>query len=127
MKSSRIATQTKEFKPSANQEKFLDAAIQSGEDTIVNIAKLAGIDECTYYRWRKEPGFLEWYDTEYQKGLLANRWRLSAIGMKQARRDHKYWRDMLEVTGILDNQTPTTAIQNNTFSFSDEQIKRLLE
>jgi hypothetical protein len=102
------------FKPSANQEKWLEVAIQSGTDVIDEIGKLSGIDESSYYRWRKEDGFIEWYDAEYSKGLKMNRWRLNAIGMKNAKRDHKYWQDMQKITGNL-KEEKSGGIQINNF------------
>ncbi len=101
------STNQQSFKPSANQEKWLDTAIKSGSDVIDEIAKLSGMDESTYYLWRKIPGFIDWYDTEYSKGLKANRWRLNAIGMNRAKRDHDYWQDMQRITGNLKDKPET--------------------
>lgn len=107
------STENEEFLPTPHMEKWLDTAIQLETDEINKIAEESRVDRSTWYLWIKNPKFVDWYDTEYSKGLKANRWKLNAIGMKRAKNDHKYWQDMQRITGNLKEEKGTNVQINN--------------
>jgi hypothetical protein len=101
------------FKPSANQEKWLDTAIQSETDEIAKIAEACGIDRTVWYDWLKKEGFIEWFKGEWDRRLSASGWKLDAIGMRNAKRDHKYWESMQKRVGNLHEDKSTKVLINN--------------
>jgi hypothetical protein len=90
------------FEPTPLMLKWLDTAIDLGYTaSITDVAEASEINRGTWYLWVKDPKFVEWWDSQWQKYLTLNRWKLDAIGMKQAERNFDYWHDMMERTGNL--------------------------
>ena len=108
-----VSTDEKIFKPSPFMEKWLDVTIQSGESVVDRISELSGIDESTYYKWLKIPGFIEWYNEEWNKKLKSYAFKLDMIGMKNAARDYKYWEGMQKRIGNLSDEKNTLVQVNN--------------
>jgi hypothetical protein len=125
-KSLQNATEKPMFKPSANQEKWLATAIQSEHDEVSKIAEECGIDRAQWYRWLKEPDFIEWFKAEWNKAIQGQAWKLDVWGMKQARRDFNYWKEMQKRVGnITDEKAPSALIQQNFYekAISDDRNK----
>lgn len=97
------STEIKEvFEPTKMMLKWLDTAFDLGYTaSISEVARESGVDRTTWYLWVKDQKFVEWWDSQWQKYLTLNRWKLDAIGMKQAERNFDYWHDMMERTGNL--------------------------
>jgi len=96
---SKTTTEIVEYKPSANQEKWIDIAIQMETDEIKAIAEACDIDRTTWYQWLKQDGFIEWFNTEWDKRLRGHAWRLDVIGLKNAKKDFNYWKSMQKRVG----------------------------
>ena len=89
------------FIPTPHMLVWLNTVIQSDTYVVDEIARISGIAESTYYRWIKQPGFIEWFDNEWNKLLKIHAWQLDIIGMKNAKRDFKYWEAMQKRVGNL--------------------------
>lgn len=90
------------FEPTNGMIRWFEAAVEAGHTaTISDIARQAGLDRTNWYLWLKKPGFVEWWDKQWGQFLRVNRWKLDAIGMKQAERNFDYWQAMMERTGNL--------------------------
>lgn len=100
------------FRPSAKQEKWLDTAISLETDEITKIAEECEIDRTTWYHWLKTPGFIDWFNAEWDKRLKGHAWKLDAIGMKNAKRDFNYWKGMMQRAGKM-QEGGNTNIQVN--------------
>ena len=101
------------FKPTALMEKFVHTAIRTGSDVVAEIVRETGMDESTYYEWKKQPGFMVWMN-DYATALLkGDAWKLNAIGMKNAKRDHKYWESMQKIVGNISSETGSVNVQIN--------------
>lgn len=97
------------FKPTPHMEKWLDTAVQSESDSIAEIARESGLDRTNWWKWQKEPGFIEWFNAEWNKRLRSHAFRLDVIGMNRAKRgDYNFWKDMMKRAG------------NDTEQFSEE-------
>jgi len=109
------------FKATPGMKVWLDAAIQSDTDNISEIATACGMDRSAWYDWLDKPGFLEWWEAEWNRKLLGQGWRLDQIGMKNAKRDHRYWESMQKRMGRLQDK-PTVGIvaQGDDMSISFE-------
>jgi hypothetical protein len=91
---SNVSTDKEEFKPTPHMIVWLDTVIKTPTDVVDEISRVSGVDESTYYNWLKKDGFIEWFERERNKKLRAHAWRLDNMGLKQARRDHRYWESM---------------------------------
>lgn len=97
------------FKPTPHMEKWLDTAIQSETDEISKIALASGMDRTNWWKWQKEPGFIEWFNEAWREKLRSHAFRLDVIGLNRAKRgDYNFWKDMMKRTG------------NETDGFSEE-------
>lgn len=112
-----------EFKATPAMKVFIDTAIRLMSDNVAEITREAGIDESNYYKWRDLEGFNEWFRAEWDRRLNGVGWKLDVIGIKNAKRDHKYWQDMQRRVGNI-KDTPNSLVQVNNFS---EQRKKELE
>lgn len=90
------------FDPTPHMLKWLEKAMELGHTaSITDVAKESGVDRTNWYIWTRNPKFVEWWDNQWQSHLRVNRWKLDAIGMKQATSDYSYWKAMMERTGNL--------------------------
>ncbi len=90
------------FVPTKAMMKWFDTSIKLGHTaSISDVAKKSKLDRKNWYIWMDKLGFVEWWDQQWQKFFAANRWKLNAIGMKQAEQNYSYWRDMMIASGNL--------------------------
>jgi len=121
-KGSHDVTKQEEWRPTPHMEKWLDTALQSENDTVTKIARASHIAKISWYRWVKDDNFLLWFKTEWDKRIASQAWQLDKIGMKQAKRDHKYWQDMQRRIGNLrEDKGVNTAVQVNVVTESKKQ------
>lgn len=106
-------TDVAQFQPTPHMIVWLDTAIQLETDSITEIAEESHIARKTWYDWLDKPGFIEWFRATWDKKLSGQSWRLDAIGMKNAKRDFKYWESMQRRVGNLIEGKNDTNIQVN--------------
>lgn len=124
-KSSDIAL----FKPTALMEKFVDTAVDNLGESQAEICRLTGMDESTFYKWRKQDGFEAWFNDQYDARLHRIKPLLDAAGLKFALRgQHDFWKDMQKIAGRdLDSKTPQTAVQVNFNQVTDNDMEEFSE
>lgn len=122
-----------EFKPTRAMLRWLEATDELGPHApIKRIAKQAGVNRDNWYQWMRNQQFVEWWDKQWETSFKLHRWKLKAIGLKQAENDHAWWHDMMVVMGELpgeDQKSPAGPQVTNAFQFNltDEQLKRIVE
>src|SRR3990172_8879883 len=81
--SSQITTPEENvFKPTRKMLKWLETTGEMGfTATLTDIGKKSGIRRETWYFWLNNPGFVKWWDDQWQKSLMASRWKLDQIGL----------------------------------------------
>ena len=84
-------------------------------DNVSEIAEECGVDRTLWYDWLKNDDFRLWFKTNWDKRLAGESWKLDVIGLRQARKDHKYWQDMQRRVGNLREDDGTVAVQVNNF------------
>lgn len=104
-----------EFMPTPHMIVWLDTAVQLMSDTVTEIAAACNITPKTWYEWLKNDDFRLWFKTNWDKRLAGESWKLDVIGLRQARKDHKYWQDMQRRVGNLREDNGTVAVQVNNF------------
>lgn len=109
-------TEIIKWEPNLDQHKWLDTAIELMSDNISEISKECGIERKQWYRWIKKDEFRGWWKSEWDKIIKSEGWKLDVVGMKMAKRDHKYWQDMMKRVGNLsDKPNNTVPVQINNF------------
>ncbi len=102
---------TEKFNPSSAMVKWFETALELGYTaSISSVAEKAKLDRTNWYRWLPMPGFVDWWDSQWQQYLKVHRWKLDAMGIKQAERNYDYWHDMMIRVGNLSNKPDS---QNN--------------
>ena len=117
-------TEKVEFKPSIEQEEWLDTAIQLMTDSPTKISEASNTNKMRWYRWIKnDPGFEDWFYDEYKRLRKRMLPKLDEIGMKYAMQgNHDFWRDMNRKAGEdLDPRSGTNVQVNNNIHFSREK------
>ena len=61
-----------EFAPNKNQINFLETYIASENTTFKAIAEESGVKKQTVYLWRKNPGFVKWFNGMVAKAMEAD-------------------------------------------------------
>lgn len=115
------ATEKQAYKPSANQEKWLAMTIQLETDDISKIAEACGIDRSNWYKWQKDPDFVEWYNEAWEKMLQGIGWKLDMIGLKNSKRDYNFWKSMQQRTGRLQEAKGPNVQVNNFIDKKKEE------
>jgi hypothetical protein len=113
-------SKSESFKPTPHMYRWLDVAIDIVSDSPIEIelaCKQLGtpITRQAWYKWRHVPGFEEWFYAEYKN--KRRRWlpTLDKIGMKMAKSDYNFWKDMNKKAGDnLDEKNPVN-VQVNAF------------
>lgn len=105
----------KEFTPTPAMIVWLDTALQLMTDNISEIERASKITAQSWYGWLKDDDFRLWFKTNWDKRLAGESWKLDVIGLRQARKDHKYWQDMQRRVGNLREDNGTVAVQVNNF------------
>lgn len=109
-KATELDPKVQSFKPTLGMEKWLNTQIETRSDSPTYISKKSGLSKTNWYDWLKKPGFEDWYYQAYEE--KTRRWRpyLDTIGLKNARKDYNYWKDMQKIAGRKED---TTDIQIN--------------
>lgn len=107
-------TEQKKFEPTPHMRVWLDTAVQLMTDNITEIETASKVTAQAYYKWIKDDQFLIWFKEEWDRRIRGHSWKLDAIGMKQAKRDHKYWESMQKRVGNL-HEDKSTKVQVNNF------------
>lgn len=111
---SKESTEIEVFKPTPHMIVWIDTAIQMIGESIESIATECGIDRSTYYSWKKDPKWIDWYTEEYKKRRSRLIPQLDEIAMKWARKGSFSHLELLTgKAGDLPNKGPDTAIQVN--------------
>lgn len=76
------------FAPTKMQLDYLEAFIISESNKKTEIAKLAGVDRTTIYKWRKDPGFVKWFNGEVSKLMKASLPDIYKEIQRRAKRNH---------------------------------------
>lgn len=105
----------KEFTPTPAMIVWLDTALQLMTDNISEIERQSKITAQSWYGWIKNDDFRLWFRENWDKRLAGESWKLDVIGLRQARKDHKYWQDMQRRVGNLREDNGTVAVQVNNF------------
>lgn len=110
-----LQNQTVIFEPTNTMLKWFDTAVDLGYTaSISQVSEVSGVARSMWYDWMKKDGFAGWWDSQWQQYFNSNRWKLKAIGMKQAERNYDYWHDMMTASGQL-AEAKGTNVQVNTF------------
>lgn len=90
---------TPSFKPTLGMEKWLETQIETKSSSPTYISKKSGLSKTNWYDWLKKPGFEDWYYQAYEE--RTRRWRpyLDSIGLKNAKHEYNYWKDMQRIAG----------------------------
>lgn len=94
------------FQPTKTMIKWISTGFTINSQKPTEIArKIKGKDKAKsarliWYDWQDVPGFLEWWNTQWQRFYDAQKYRLIDIGMKKAKDDHAYFTDMMEFYGF---------------------------
>lgn len=107
------STISKEFKPTPHMIVWIDTAVRLMTDNITEIETESKITAQSWHGWVKNPDFRVWFKEEWNKRISGEAWKLDVIGMKQARKNHDYWQDMMRRTGNLVDAPQQTNIQVN--------------
>ena len=87
------------WKPSENQRKVLEIAVNDESDNITTWFKKAGVLREKWNAWIKNEKFIEWWNHEWGKAMRAQVTRLDKIGMDMAPTDFRYWEVMQKKYG----------------------------
>jgi len=114
---SQIATKKEGFTPTEDMVLWVGTAIDLKTTNKVKISESCGIDRYRWYKtWKKKEGFIDWYLSEWNKGIREHGPELDEIGFHNAKRDHRYWQDMQKRVGNIrdrDNETNIPIQINN--------------
>lgn len=90
------------FKPNDKQKLWLATSLELRTKVISVIARESKIDRGTFYDWVHDvPGFMEWYNHEFDVWIEEIKVELIKSGVKQAESNHSWWRDMMVLFGIM--------------------------
>ena len=93
------------FVPSPKQVSFLEAYLDPDvKPSIMKICELAGIDKTSYYKWIKDEEFCAWFLGQLEKHRAHVGAHLQKIGIDMAKKDYRYWADMMRRLGLLEGQ-----------------------
>ena len=117
----------KEFKPTKKMIKWMLTTFEVGiEASQREIQEKSGVSRDNWYNWRNLDGFLEWWDINWQKTLQQSRWQLDAIGLKEAKKNYNYWKDMMNRTGNTIPEAGQIGQQiNQQFNLQDATLERI--
>ena len=123
---SQILTK-KEFKPTKKMVKWMLTTFELGfEASGRQIAEASGVCRENWYAWINREGFIDWWDSQWQQVLKKNRWQLDAIGLKEAKKNYNYWKDMMNRTGNTIPEPNQIGQQvNQQFNLQDATLERI--
>lgn len=81
-----------DFRPTKAMLQVLYAALSlEGGATIRGWFAQAGINRGMWYHWRRVPGFIEWWNVAFAKGVEQYRTQWLMIGLRKMSKDFRYW------------------------------------
>jgi len=93
------------FIPSPKQVKFLEAYLDPDVyPSVTKICEQCGVSRTTYYEWIKDEDFCKWFLGQMDKHRTHVVAHLEKIGVTMAKKDHRYWADMMRRMGRLEGQ-----------------------
>jgi hypothetical protein len=117
------------FQPTILQDKILQEALELG--SYYNISQLFDRIKCpvqNWYRWHREcEGFTDWFANEFLKGMRQKIPELVSAGWKRAKKDHKYWQDLLKILEFMTEDKQTGDTYYNIQMSDTQKIERLNE
>jgi len=115
------------FKPTRKMIRWLETTLELGHTaSITDISKESKIKRQSWYLWLQDDGFVKWWDDQMQKVLHQNRWKLDAIGLKQAKTKYNFWKDMMNRVGNTIPEPMSIGTQVNTqFNIPDANLERI--
>lgn len=111
------SAQLPQFIPSESQINWLEAALSSESEKIIDIAKDCGMERSIWYKWNRDEGFRAWYIAEWNKRVKIMGVELDRIGFRNSKRDYKYWEAMQRRVGNLTTDNNGAAVQINNVIF----------
>ena len=123
-------TDTEAFKPTPYMQVWLNKAAELETDNISEISRGCDIERRNWYNWLAVPGFIEWFNREWDRRLQGHGWRLDVIGFKKSKKEYKYWEGMQRIRGKLQDR-PNMAQQININSspkdLDELELKEIVE
>lgn len=121
------AAEKKIFVPTKVMQGWLVKSIELGYTASINdIAKAGGYDRSNWYKWLDVAGFVDWWDSQWQKYLRTSRFKLDMIGFKQSEKDYRFWKDMMNRTGNTIPEPAQIGAQINTqFNIPNATVERI--
>ena len=115
------------FSPTKGMFGWLAKSFELGYSaSLSDIAKAVGIQRDNWYQWLARPGFVEWWDSQWQLELKRVRWKLDSIGLKKAEKDYRFWKDMMNRTGnTIPELTQIGAQINTQFNIPNATVERI--
>lgn len=113
VKSEQNLTTKRTFIPSAKQDLWLDTAIRIGTLSPTDIEADSKISRVSWYTWIKNEEFVDWFLDQWNRRLRSHGPALDVIGLKNAKRDFKYWEAMQKRVGNLQDKPQVLVQQNN--------------
>ena len=93
-----LVSDKKEFKPTPEQSRFLDAALNPEvQPSLEEWCKKASVAYQSFLIWRKDPSFVDWFIAEVESGMRVNKVVWLKIGLLKMYADKEYWKAMGEI------------------------------
>lgn len=87
------------WKPSENQMKILEIAVNSTSEKIGDWFKEAKLERVRWNGWIKNDKFVEWWNREWERAMRVSKAYLDKVGMELAPVDFRYWEVMQKKYG----------------------------
>lgn len=116
-----------EFQPTKKMLKWFITTQELGYTaSITEISEASKVTRAIWYEWCQNDDFVKWWDAQWQKNLHQNRWKLDAIGLKQAKNSYSYWKDMMNRVGNTIPEPGSIGQQFNTqLNIQDDYFQRI--
>jgi len=118
---------SKSFKPNEKQLSFLEIYLsQEVRRSIEDMANEVGINPATYYLWRRNPAFNEWFYNQIQ--LNKHRYAPAILDNLFTLAKKSNDKGLIELAlRVLDLYTPTAKQINENIDITDDKINEVLE
>lgn len=113
---------TPKFVPNNNMKTFIDEAMRlncKSPTKIEESLKRKGIkiSQDSYYRWMRDlPAFRDWWDQSWKIFYQTQAHELIEAGVENAKKDHTWWKDMMQFMGLIKPEEPAEVTNNNQFN-----------
>lgn len=118
-------TNEQEFEPTPAMVIWVDTAVNILSTNISEISEQCKVSRQSWYEWQKSPEFISWYQTEWNKKLGKELWKLDVIGLKKAKNDFKFWDAMQKKLGgynqVQEKDKPEPILVNIRSYLSEEE------